>query len=155
MSRTQEEILGRFRDVAAGDMFGFRREVLCDAMDAPTFRIAVGPESTIPDDWEPLAGAELENTARGYLTFAIGKILDHRGISAERSVAKLAEYAWLMGRDDVVAAMRTVAYPQYGAPKVLAFAAGMGWEWPHDDVALERMAAGEPCSDDCDAGCGA
>lgn len=87
------------------------------------------------------------------LPFALGKILNHRGISASRSVDQLTEYAWLLGRDDVVQAMQDAAYPQYGAPKVKAFGEGLGLEWPGTEP-MRRMADGLPCSDDCWQGCG-
>jgi len=89
-----------------------------------------------------------------YLAFAIRKVVDHRGISAERSVVKLREYAWLLGRDDAVVAMDAAAYPQYGAPKLKAFALAMGLPWPTDDIVLEHMASGQPCSPNCWEGCG-
>jgi len=87
-----------------------------------------------------------------YLEFAIGKIQGHRGISAGRSVDKLREMAWLLGRDDVMAAMDKADYQNYGAPKIKAFAEGMGLPWP-DDEDLARMALGYPCTDDCEGGC--
>lgn len=148
-ARTQDEILARFREVTDDDWLGFRREVLTDAMTVDTLRAAL-PNGDIEDTWTP---EETEPAARGYLGFAIEKILDHRGISASRSVDKLREYAWLLGRDDVVSAMDDAGYEQYGAPKVAAFAAGMGWEWP-DDRELARMADGLPCRDGCEEGCG-
>jgi hypothetical protein len=160
-NRTQDEILARFLDVADEDMFGFAREVLAAAMDEATIRKA------FPDINLPLAAPAEPDTsaaAQRYLAFAIGKIVDHRGISASRSVTKLTEYAWLLGRDDVVKAMDGADYAQYGAPKVRAFAEGMGWpfadpagpsyrEAPYRE-ALERMSQGEPCRDGCDEGCG-
>ena len=152
--RTQDEILARFRAAVPDDYFGFRREVLVEGMDHATLRVALGAEIgadiTAPED--------IESNARDYFPFAVEKIVYHRSISATRSVDKLREYAWLLGRDDVVSAMDSAAYPQYGAPKVRAFADGMGWPWPEldpDDVAaLARMAAGDFCEPTCGQGCG-
>lgn len=161
--RTQEEVLHRYREADAHvhDMFGFRREVLIASMTAETLK-QIGP--VIGEDL--LAGApvtppeKLEDDARAYLVFAIGKIVDHRGISASRSVEKLTEYAWLLGRDDVVEAMGQAEYAQYGAPQVQEFAKGMGWPFldatdtAEDRESLERMARGEPCTPGCEMGCG-
>ena len=107
------------------------------------------------EDWGNLPNVEeLTGEARKYLGFAIGKIVNHRGISASRSVDKLTEYAWLLGRDDIVKAMGEADYPQYGAPIVKAFADGFGW-WPEDvGPELARMAEGLPCEDSCMDGCG-
>ncbi|MBM0275136.1 hypothetical protein [Micromonospora tarensis] len=151
-TRTQEQILARFRAVADSDWLGFRREVLADSMTLDTLRQAVpGIDTTGRDDY--VKPEVLEQRARDYLTFAIGKALDHRGISASRSVDKLSEYAWLLGRDDVVAAMDAAEYEQYGVPKLRAFAEGMAWRWP-GDIPLARMAQGLPCQSACADGCG-
>lgn len=162
-ARTQEEILSRYRELADGreDFFGFRREVLASSMTGDTLR-QTGldlEESTLAA--APLTPPEnLSGEASGYLEFAIGKIINHRGISASRSVDKLGEYAWLLGRDDVVEAMSAADYAQYGAPQVRAFAEGMGWPFldaTGDEVdrrALERMSAGDPCEPECEMGCG-
>lgn len=158
-ARTQDEILARFRAIADDDWMGFRREVVTDAMTLETLCAAYPDHdpAKIAKAWEP---TDTEDHARQYLTLAIGKILDHRGISATRSVSKLGEYAWLLGRDDVVEAMHAADYAQYGAPKVKAFAEGMGWPWPgdlddEDAAALARMAEGKHCEPEgCGAGCG-
>ncbi|MGC4857509.1 hypothetical protein ACLQ24_30140, partial [Micromonospora sp. DT4] len=97
-----------------------------------------------------------ETYARNYLDFAIGKILDHRGNSASRSVDKLSELAWLLGRDNIVAAMDHAGYPMYGAPQVKAFADGFGWPFldGDDGLALARMADGQQCDPQgCERGC--
>lgn len=150
-ARTQEEILDRIEDVAASDMFGFRGEVLLHALDFEHARPYL-IDGTTAAEWDEVQVTDIEAAARSYYTFALGKIEDHRGISAERSVQKLSEYAWLLGRDDVVEAMDAADYPQYGAPKVAAFAAGLGLDWPDGNL-FQRMADGRPCADDCDEGC--
>jgi hypothetical protein len=150
--RTQEEIVTRF-EAAIDDMFGFQREVLLGAMDYEHAKPFL-KEDVTEAEWQE-SRSDTAEAARGYLDFAIGKIVDHRGISAGRSVEKLTEYAWLLGRDDVVAAMEAADYTNYGAPKVKAFAEGMGLPWPTDDPRLVRMAEGLPCrTDGCDEGCG-
>lgn len=156
--RTQDEIVARVRDIADEDLFGFAREVLIAALDEAAMRRLfpdINPNLPLAAPVEP----DTELAARRYLEFAVGKIIDHRGISASRSVSKLTEYAWLLGRDDVVAAMDAAGYVQYGAPQVRAFAEGMGWPFaelssdPRDRESLERMSAGDPCHDGCEDGC--
>lgn len=157
--RTQDEIVARLAAVADEDLLGFAREVLLGQLDwahiQPFLRDDHGLDG---EEFERDRRAnDLTLDANGYLSFAIGKIVDHRGISASRSVDKLREFAWLLGRDDVVAAMDAADYPQYGAPKVYAYCVGMGWPeaWPTDNAGLARMLEGQPCSDDCLNGCGA
>lgn len=163
LPRTPDEIAARLAANADDDdVFGFSREVLARALpyDAAT-SLGLVADGCTREQWDTglLIGDELIIKARGYLTFAIGKIIDHRGISAGRSVQKLTEFAWLMGRDDVVAAMGAAGYAQYGAPMVRAFAHGMGWgdDWDTaaaDNPELTRMAGGDLCVPGCQSGCG-
>jgi hypothetical protein len=151
-TRTQAEIVARL--AASDGMFGFDREVLIGALDFEHAKPYLNAEVT-EDQWFEDGRGERNvlSDAMAYLGFAIDKILNHRGISASRSVEKLREYAWLLGRDDVVAAMDEADYAQYGAPQVKAFAVGMGLTWP-DIPDLARMANGEPCEPGCESGCG-
>lgn len=160
LTRTQDEILARYREVAEADVFGFRRDVLASTMTADALRQAgVTVEDALAAELPMLDTAEkVTFEATEYLKFAIGKIIDHRRISATRSVDKLTEYAWLSGRDDVAKAMGEAEYAQYGAPKVRAFAEGMALPFLEDApdfgrTALDRMSAGMPCYDGCDQGC--
>ncbi|MFD0885247.1 hypothetical protein ACFQ08_11895 [Streptosporangium algeriense] len=150
-ARTQDEIVARVRAVADRDLFGFRTEVLIMALDYRHVREFVADDPA-DDGWGAADAETVEREAREYYAFALGKIEGHRGISARRSVEKLTEFAWLLGRDDIVSAMEAADYEQYGAPKVKEFGVGLGLEWPSTE-AMTRMAAGEPCRPDCDEGC--
>ncbi|RQX05899.1 hypothetical protein [Micromonospora inaquosa] len=155
--RTQEEIVTRIWALRAnsGDAFGFREEVLVEALDLDHAHQVIAPRHSA--EWNQRA--DHESYARDYLRFAIGKIIDHRGNSASRSVDKLGELAWLLGRDDIVAAMDHADYPMYGAPKVKAFADGFGWPFLDDldgdgRLSLARMADGQQCDPPgCERGC--
>lgn len=127
-ARTQQEIVARLQQIRAGgeDLYGFQEEVLLPVLDFDHARPFLHQSVTRPK-WRQTA--DLESQARAYLEFAIDKIIDHRSNSAWRSTVKLAELAWLLGRDDVVAAMYAAGYPCYGAPKVKAFADGFGWRF--------------------------
>ncbi|MEU6022602.1 hypothetical protein [Micromonospora sp. NPDC047134] len=162
--RTPDEIVARLRAVRAAstDMFGFREEVLLEALDFAHAREFLPPEVTA-SQWDQRRWRRHSDTdtyARWYLTFAIDKILDHRGNSASRSVEKLAELAWLLGRDDLASAVDEADYPMYGAPKVKTFADGLGWPFidglddPDVRQMLTRMAAGLECDPGgCTRGC--
>jgi hypothetical protein len=158
-ARTQQEIVARLQQVRADgrDHFGIQQEVLLAALDFDHARTFLHPTVT-RTKWTQMA--DLESHARAYLEFAKDKIIGHRSNSAWRSTVKLAELAWLLGRDDVVAAMDAAGYPRYGAPKLKAFADGFGWRFAETvedlDVrqALIRMAQGLQCRPDgCPRGC--
>lgn len=149
--RDQDLIVSRIEAVKAEDFFGFAREVLIGALDFEHAKPFLKPEVTA-DQWDTPTVDSLTRQAVEYLEFAYGKALDHRGISAGRSVDKLREYAWLLGRDDVVGEMDSASYENYGAPKLKAFAEGMGLP-VSDDPQFLRMASGDTCSPGCESGC--
>ncbi|MEU6342153.1 hypothetical protein ABZ883_14570 [Streptomyces sp. NPDC046977] len=126
VTRASAEIVARAQ--AADDVFGWAREVLFGYIDFEHAKPFLHDDVTAEQWAEAVPDpAKVRDEAHAYYVFTLGKIEDERGISAERSVIKLREYAWLMGLDDVVAAMDEAAYAPYGAPKVAAFAAGLGF----------------------------
>ncbi|TDD77706.1 hypothetical protein [Actinomadura rubrisoli] len=154
MTRTPEEITARIKGIDAdGDWLGFRREVLVQALDFEDARAYLRADAT-EQEWNlQRHDDDLWAAAARYYEFALTKIEGHRGISANRSVDKLGEFAWLLGRDDVIDVMDAAGYPQYGAPKVKAFGDALGMPFPEYET-LRRMAAGRPCRDRCADGCG-
>lgn len=153
--RTQEEIVARLEHGRSTDIFGFGAEVLLQALDYEHAKPFIKPEVTEAEWGEipPTATDEtVERAAADYMRFAWGKAQDHRGISASRSVEKITEFAWLLGRDDVLEAMEAAAYAQYGAPKLHAACKLLGWNVP-SDKATAHMIAGLPCTEGCEEGC--
>lgn len=153
MARTQTEIIDRIETITGDDMWGFRREVLVDSLDYVHAKHHLNKDVT-ETDWNnrSVAAHGVDTIAVQYLEFAIDKIDNHRGLSASRSVDKLTEYAWLLGRDDIVEAMHAADYAQYGAPKIIAFAKGMDWHYINTPE-LDNMAHGRPCIPGCNRGC--
>jgi hypothetical protein len=129
LTRTAEEITARANDGNAEDPFGWTLEVLLPYLELDAVRPFLKNAATTAEEWDDVRSdpADLTNAARAYYLFALGKISDERGISAERSVLKLREFAWLAGRDDVVAAMDAADYAPYGAPKVALFGQAFGF----------------------------
>ena len=153
--RTQDEIAERIRASRDDDFLGFRAEVLIGYLDFEHVRPFLKPDAT-PGEWtpDPLDEASVAEAARKYMDFAWDKARGHRGISAGRSIDKLTEWIWLLGRDDVVEAIELAAYEQYGVPKLVAICEAMGWPIPEGED-VKRMAQGLPCRPDgCDEGCG-
>jgi len=157
--RTQPEVVARLRKIRAdaADLSLFVEEALLPALDFDHARPFL-PPSVRRTRWRQRTDHELH--ARGYLVFAISRIIDHRWDAARRCVVNLAELAWLLDRDDVVTAMGAAGFHRYGAPKVKAFADGFGWRFVDsvEDLksreALNRMAHGLQCRPDgCPWGC--
>ncbi len=154
--RTQEEIVQRYEAVKADDVLGFRSEVLLLYLDfehaKPYLKPDVTAESWNADVSKYDRDAVLEAAAK-YMVFAWGKVKDHRGISASRSVDKMTEYAWLLGEDALVEEIGRTGYAQYGAPPLKLICEKLGFPLP-DDEPTKRMMRGEPCCDGCQEGCG-
>ena len=125
ITRTQDEIVARIQSRPRG-LLAFDVELLCGYLDLEHGRLFLkDPDGTSEDDWNATRDdpAQVLTDAATYLDFAFGKALDHRGISACRSVQKLTEWAWLMGHDDLAERMaRDENYPQYGVPALQMFA---------------------------------
>jgi hypothetical protein len=154
--RAPHEIVSRLAQIENEDMFGFRREVLIFALPyehAKPFIDDAVTEELWPT-YAHLADVDIHNTMTAYLDFARRKALDHRGISASRSVEKLGEWLWLLGNDDEYNAFTAAPYPQYGVPQLDLLYRLIGLE-PPNTPEWQRMATGLPCYDGCDAGCAA
>jgi hypothetical protein len=153
--RTQEEIAARFAAKQKDSFFGFDLEVLVDSLDYEHAKPHLKPEVK-PEEWTPsLTDEAVKKAALEYLEFAWGKVEDHRGISAGRSVQKMAEYCWLLGMDDLVGRIEReeVSYAQYGAPIMKAVSEALGFPVPVTP-SLVRMMAGDSCRPSCEDGCG-
>lgn len=154
--RTEQEIIERYEKVKADDFFGFTGEVLLPYLSADAVRPFCKPDADL-SDWKQLPAdhdAVMAETA-DYMAFAWGKVQDHRGISASRSVDKITAFAWLLGRDDVVAAIEDAEYTNYGAPKLLVACKMLGLPWP-ESTDVQRMSEGLSCRPEgCNEGCGA
>lgn len=153
--RTQGDILARIKSAEGEDFLGFRRDVLIDALDYEHAKQYLKPDVTA-EQWAESQLTTDEKTLdalKSYLEFAWSKAEDHRGISAGRSIEKLTEYAWLLGRDDVVHDIEAAPYPQYGCPKLAVVARAFALPIPDSDN-LDRMIRGLRCNADYDCGCG-
>lgn len=149
--RTVDEVLARLKLVKSSDTFGFASEVLIryGMSGADAERAGYAPL----EPWPPPSHEALQAETLGYLAFAWDKALNHRGLSASRSVQKMTEFLWLLGHDaDVL--LSDVAYPQYGAPILKRCAEVLGQSVPESPF-LVRMMQGLPCREGCEMGCAA
>lgn len=128
--RTEEQILARLEEVKGQDFFGFKTEVLVLFLTFENVKPYLNDDVT-EEKWEEIRpkGTPAEQGAE-YLPFAIGKIEDERGISANRSVQKFAEWAWLDGQDDLAEQIDDEAnYGWYGDQAVRLYADHYGLQW--------------------------
>jgi hypothetical protein len=160
--KTQHEIVAQIRSGKAldeddEDVFGFTTEVFIDFLDYEHAREFLKPDVTA-EDWNKNTLALTEQNVRAemakYMAFAWGKVVDHRGISAGRSVLKMCAWLWILGDEETLSAVRAASYENYGAPKLLIICERLGFEVPDDDEDARRMARGLKCTRGDGCGCG-
>lgn len=155
--RTQEEVAERFE--TSTSMFGFEKEVWISYLDYAHAKPFLKGEVT-EEDWSKDVKALDEPTVladmRSYAAFGWEKIIDHRGLSAGRTVEKMCAWLWLLGTpqaDELIKFAEDEAnYPQYGAPILSRICETYGFPVP-TDAEVSRMQQGLPCHDGCE-GCG-
>lgn len=149
--RTPREIAEHYSRHQKDDLLGFTGGVLVSHLPFDLAQPFLKPSVT-SEEWGPLPlvwDAVLAEM-REYMAFAWEKALNHRGISASRSVEKMRAWLFMLGDDELAGMER---YENYGAPILLAICKKYGFLVPNE-LAAERMARGLPCTDGCDEGCG-
>jgi hypothetical protein len=171
--RTQEELADYLKTHET--FLGFNREVLLPYMSwetAKDFFKEEGRQSVkehfekfgYPKEQDP---EDILAEMKDYYGFAVGKALDHRGISANRSIEKMEAWVWLLN-DGNLDKIHWSWYENYGAPILKEIGDIYGFkyladvdsddEWgeyvQRDNERFLRMANGKPCRDDCEEGCG-
>jgi hypothetical protein len=92
--RTIDEIIEYYRQESKNDPLGFEGQALLPFLSAEQAREFL-QEGADLSEWQqsPLMFESIVKQMREYMDFAWDKVLDHRGISASRSVSKMQ--AWL------------------------------------------------------------
>lgn len=103
------------------------------------------PETYTKGEPPPFTDAGLIEHMRDYLAFAFEKAIDHRGLSAIRSVQKFRAWLWVLGVE-----LDTSDYPSYGVPILKRVAALLGVDLPPE---IAAWVDGQPCTPDCEMGC--
>lgn len=153
--RTDEEIIARLKDERRLDPFGFGVSDLVPLLPFEKARPWL-KEGVTADEWRVDARDRYSviERMRDYMPFAWDKALDHRGLSASRSITHFKEWLWLLGDDETLAfAEDDSNYANYGAPILKRVCERYGFPIP-DDGAAAMMANGKPCEPGCDQGCG-
>jgi hypothetical protein len=154
--RTQEEIVARINSTVDVP-FNFEPDVLLPFLDfehAKPFLKAEATEELWEKDRVALRTDESALAhAREYMAFGWDKVLNHRGLSASRTVQKMRAWMWLVGNDELVALCDDGSkFPMYGAPVLNEICRHYGWPVPVDPL-LENMIQGRACNPECEEGC--
>ncbi len=158
-NRTPDAIVKRAQDTS--QLFGFQAEVLVEYLTFDQAKPLLKPETqtdpNAPANWGDVKAQtddQILADLRDYMAFAWGKVRDHRGISAGRSIEKMRAWLWLLGDDEALAfADADRNYPQYGAPVLAFICRRFNLPIPDGDD-LANMIDGRPCEPGCQQGCG-
>lgn len=137
LARTPEEVLARIKVMQKRDVMGFSLEILVDYLPWEHAK-ALFQEQWVKDvgsgKEEKPPEPDLLGRAREflrYMEFAWGKAVDQRGISASRSIFKLGEHMWCLGREDLHDVLHDDSlYAPYGAPALIECCEKLGVEVP-------------------------
>lgn len=155
--RTQEEIVARINEVLDVP-FNFEPDVLLPFLDFPHAKEFLKSETT-EEAWVKVSGSErtdavaLEEAKKYMAETGWDKAMNHRGLSAGRTVQKMRAWMWLIGNDELATLCDDNSkYREYGAPILAAICEKYNWPIPVDP-GLENMIEGRPCREGCNEGC--
>jgi hypothetical protein len=120
-------------------------------------QIAKETEAKCREDWskdvDELTEENVINKIKNYMIFALDKAGNHRGLSAQRSIAHFEHWLWLLEDKETLGFITRLNYTNYGCPILKKICEKYGMEYPIDEK-MQRMARGEPCCPGCQEGCG-
>jgi len=151
--RTHDQIVKQCQQ--EDDMLGFTAEALLPFLPVEKVKPFLKEDADL-SDWkeQPLTAEAVIAEMREYMEFAWGKVQDHRGISASRSVTKMQAWLWLLEDNETLAfAQKDSNYAQYGAPVLKKVCQKYGFPIPEGED-VENMSQGNPCEPGCTYGCG-
>lgn len=152
--RTDQEIYEYYKQNRKNDMMGFSAEVLLPYLSLDLAKEFLKPDADL-SKWVQLELSEkaILEEMNGYMEFAWGKVINHRGISASRSVEKMSMWLYILGNDEMVEFCQDDKnYMNYGAPVLKKICEKYDFPIP-DDKEVHRMAEGKMCIDECTQGC--
>jgi hypothetical protein len=155
--RTQQEIAAKMSEsMNSNQLFDFTPDVLLPFMDYEHAKPFL-KETVTAMEWmthsSPSTDEAVLAEAKEYMAeYGWDKALNHRGLSANRTINKMQAWMWLVGNDELADLCASGNYSQYGAPVLAAICQHYNWPIP-DDEAAKNMIAGRPCRPDCEEGC--
>lgn len=150
--RTQDEIVARIKEVAERDLFGAEIGDLLGFLDYEHAKPWLKPEVK-SEEWKPgdLTDERAQAELVDYLSFAWDKAINHRGLSAIRSLSHMRAWLWLLGKDELLAFLETDGnFRPYGTPVLAKISEAFGYEAPEEGL---KMARDGSCEPGCEMGC--
>lgn len=153
--RTTTEIVARLHEIKLSDVFGFESGDLLECLPFDDAKAFLKPDaSSVGWAEDVMQSADHDAVRRRmteYLPFAFGKAIDHRGLSASRSVSHMRAWTWLLQQDELLTFINDSRnYAPYGAPILARVAQFLDVPLP-DSEDFQRMLAEGACHPNCDS----
>lgn len=106
--------------------------------------------------WEQksIERSEVIEGMRSYMSFALGKAADHRGLSASRNIIHYRAWLFALGDQEALSYLKDDDnYAPYGVPMLKYVCDRYEFEYPGSEEWFQHMSTGEPCQSDCCEGC--
>lgn len=156
--KTQEEIMLRIKELQGNDFLGFETSDLYGALTANNvieMLLHAGSDKSKEElekelvDHKPYeTNEQIIAEMKRYMDFAVGKAVNHRGISASRSVGHYRSWVWLINDQESFDFLNDDSnYQNYGAPMLKYIAEKYGCQLPEGEkrIVFDAMANGEIC----------
>jgi hypothetical protein len=162
--RTTEETLARIAYLntnSAEDFFGAQRGDLIATLPFEDAKEFLTPEgvakgAVVWDENREDTDDKIVAKMGRYMEFAVGKAMNHRGLSAGRSLDHYRAWTWVLG-DEHFEAIEWANYQNYGAPVLLQIAEKYKFSIPtgtdRDLARFINMSQGQMCHLGCQDGC--
>lgn len=145
--RSEEEIKAKInKNSDEPMMFDFRNEVLVPYLSYEMARELLTEEGQKKYDEDKSAWIKNDSLKDcvqdflDYMTFAWGKAVDQRSLSASRSIQKLGSWLWLLNREDLEELInKDELYNPYGAPALIAVCEQLGVEVPKEVIEFSKV----------------
>lgn len=129
-TRTVEEVLS-YRPRDGESIFGFDREALAECLTFEEAKPWLKPDAK-GEGWtsKPRTREAVLSILAEYMgRIGLDKAVNHRGLSADRTIEKMRAWCWLMADDEAVRICDETPYANYGAPILKALCEHFGLDW--------------------------
>lgn len=142
ITRTPDEIVKRIKEIkqSGSDFFGVQQAHLVFALEYKDAKQFLSDDYTEAEFNEARVSDRdaLLSEAKEYMKFAVGKMLDERGLSAKRSVDHYSGWIWLLTNDKIHECFVSAEYGWYGRNQLRLAAEVLGFPEFFDELVSEN-----------------
>lgn len=150
--RTQDQIVKRIKRTGVEDFFGTNTDLMVylDFEHAREFLKKNVTKAEWDKDHMDFDRDRTVEDMRKYMVFAWDKAVNHRGLSASRSIDHFCNWLYMLEDDELLEFSESGNnYAYYGVPILKKICDKYGFDVPKGE-SVQRMSEGKPCHEGCD-----